>query len=446
MSVKLLFITSHYFHQPTVQALARLALPCETLVIPYDDYAHIAAVYRDHADQFDACFVSGVVAKQAIEMACPNPAKPLVPFQVSSNALHRDILRLAVETGTTDFGRIAMDFLVSLGDHYSVTDFLKIPQLDMVYSDNARIARDIGSAGGTTIEHLVLKRIISLWEQDAIDLVICQYSSIVPELQKRGIPCRCPFLSDQHLNRIIQETLTRIELQKLRENHPVIIQIFPESCTALTQTRQQALTHAVQEFTRINLLDCVIQTTEASCVIISSVQVLRSLTQEFQSCLLGACLEEVLDFPVLIGYGVGTTVPHAMNNAQLASREAKLTGKSFIVDGKGSLIGPLNSEHRMVVSTNSLSNVSDIARCCNLSAMTIQKLITILSNMGSDKLTTAELALRLNTTLRNANRIMQNLCKGGIATAVYTQPTHSRGRPIQVYQLDFSSYSNRYNI
>ena len=442
MSVKLLFITSHYFHQPTVDALSRLALPCETLVVPYDNYEHIAAVYRAHADQFDACFVSGVVARQAIEMAHPNLTKPLVSFQVSSNALHRDILRLAVETGTTDFGRIAMDFLVSLGDHYAVTDFLKIPQLDTVYSDNARIAQEIGTANGYTVETLVLKKIISLWEQDAIDLVICQYSSIVPELQKRGIPCRCPFLSDQHLKGIIQETLTRIELQKLRENHPVIIQIFPKSCTGLTQARQQMLLSAVQEFTKINLLECVIQATDSSCVVISSVQVLRSLTQEFQSCLLGAYLEDALDFPVLIGYGVGTTVPHAMNNAQLASREATLTGKSFIVDGKGSLIGPLNSEHRMVVSSNSLSNVSDIARCCNLSVMTIQKLITILDNMGSDKLTTAELALRLNTTIRNANRIMQNLCKGGIASPVYTQPTHSRGRPIQVYRLDFSSYSD----
>ena len=438
MSVKLLFITSRYFYQPTVDALSRLMLPCETLVVPYDDFTHIAAVYGDYAGQFDACFVSGVVAKQAIEMAHPHITKPLVPFQVSSNALHRDILRLAVETGTTDFGRIAMDFLVSLGDHYAVTDFLRIPQLDTVYSDNARIARDMGAATGSTIEHLVLKRLISLWEQDAIDLVICQYSSIVPELQKRGIPCRCPFLSDQHLKGLIQETLTRIELQKLRENHPVIIQIFPKSCNALTQARQQMLLSAVQEFSKINLLECVIQATDASCVVITSVQVLRSLTQEFQNCLLGAYLETVLDFPVLIGYGVGTTVPHAMNNAQLASREATLTGKSFIVDGKGSLIGPLNSEHRMVVSSNSLSTVSDIARRCNLSAMTIQKVITIVQNLGSDKLTIPELAARLDTTIRNANRIMLNLCRGGFASPAYSQPTHSRGRPIQVYRLDFS--------
>ena len=439
MSVKLLFITSQYFHQPTVDALSRLALPCETLVVTYDSFEDIASVFDRYASRFDACFVSGMVAKQAIELVYPNPAIPLVHFQVSANGLHRDILRMAVETGNTDFGRIAMDFLLALGDNYAVTDFLKIHQMDEIYSENATKTRLIGTQGGYTIENLVLKKIVSLWERNAIDLVICQYSSIVPELQKRGIPFHCPFLSAQHLHSIIQETLTRIELQKLRENHPVIVQIFPQSCDALTEARQQLLRSAVEEFTRRNLLDCVIQSTGTSCTVITSVQVLRTLTQEFQSCLLGGYLEDVLDFPVLIGYGVGTTVPHAMNNAQLASREAKLIGKSFIVDGKGCLIGPLNSENRMVVSPNSLSNISSIARCCNLSAITIQKLITILSNMGSDKLTTPELALRLNTTIRNANRIMQNLCKGGVASPVNTQPTPSRGRPIHVYRLDFGS-------
>ena len=59
MSVKLLFITSHYFHQPTLDALSRLDLPCETQVVPYDNFEHIATVYGQYADQFDACFVSG---------------------------------------------------------------------------------------------------------------------------------------------------------------------------------------------------------------------------------------------------------------------------------------------------------------------------------------------------------------------------------------------------
>ena len=438
MSVRLLFITSHYFCRPTEEALFRLDLPCETRVVPYDNFSHIAEVYGQYADQYDACFVSGMIAKQAIEMGHPNIARPLVPFQVSSDALHRNILQLAVETRNLDFSRIAMDFLLALGDNYSVSDFLKIEDLADTYRENEQETLRIGANNSYTIENRVLEKIVGLWERKAIDLVICQYSSIIPELQSRGIPFRCPFLSDQHLGSIIQETLTRIELQNLKENHPVIAQIFPVSCCPMTPSQQAQLTAAVEQFIKQNMVECVIQTTVSNCVLITSLQILHFLTNEFQSCLLSEFLEQNIDFPVLIGYGVGTTVPHAMNNVQLASREAKFTGKPFIVDGKGSLIGPLNSESRMTVPSNVLPDISQIARQCSLSTLTIQKVITILSNSGSDKLTVPDLASRMSTTVRNANRIMLNLCKGGAAVPVYNQVTHSRGRPVQVYQLNIN--------
>ena len=93
----------------------------------------------------------------------------------------------------------------------------------------------------------------------------------------------------------------------------------------------------------------------------------------------------------------------------------------------------------MVIAAKSLPDAGEIARRCNLSAMTIQKLMAIIHSSGSNKITTQDLAERLDTTVRNANRIMQNLCRGNIAKPVYTQSTHSRGRPIQVYALDFDS-------
>lgn len=439
MRAKLLFIVSHHFYQPTLDALSRLNISCDCTVIPYDDFHHIAAVYGEHADRYDACFTSGVIAKQAIELAYPNPSKPLIPFQISPNALHREILQVILETPATDLTRIAMDFLLVIGSGYSVADFLKIEEIDNVYEANASQTRMIGVAGGHTVEDELLSRIFSLWEADAIDLVICQYSSIIPKLQERGIPYRCSFVSDRHLNTLIQEVLVKLELQQLHDNHPVIIQVFPSQTNPVSENQLRQICLIVQQFIKANLMECVFQDTSSCCVLITTISVLRFLTHNFQSCLLSDYLEQHLDFPFLVAYGVGTTVPHAMNNVQIASKETKITGKPFIVDSKGNLIGPLNSEERMVVSSNSMPDIGEIAKRCNLSAMTIQKIITVLQNIGSDKITTQELANRLHTTLRNANRIMLNLCKGSVARPVYTQTSHSRGRPVQVYALDFGT-------
>lgn len=437
MSVRLLFITSHYFLQPTLEALSRLDLPCETSVVPYENFGNIAQVYQQYADQFDACFTSGVIAKQAIEMGCPQIHKPLIPFQISPDALHRDILRFVFETQSTDFHRIAMDFLLPLDCGYSVADFLQIGDIHQVYAENAQHTQKIGTLDGYTIETMVLDKIISLWEQNAIDLVICQYSSIIPTLQERGIPYRCSFVSDDQLNHLIQNVLTKLELQKLYENHPAIIQIFSGSFASLSQPQQQLLHQHVQQFLKDNLIEGVIQNSETCCTVITSVQILRFLTDDFQSCMLSSYLASRLDFPILVAYGIGTTVTHAMNNVQIASKEASLMGSSFLVDSKGCLIGPLNSRSRMVLHSHTMPNISEIAKRCSLSVMTIQKIITILRNLGSDKITTQDLAQRLDTTVRNANRIMSNLCSGQVAKPVYTQPTHSRGRPVQVYALDF---------
>ena len=437
MPVRLLFITSHYFYQPTVDALARLKPDCVTKVVPYDDYTHISELYGAYADSYDACLTTGVVAMNAILMAYPQPPTPLYYFQISANALHRDILKVMLDTGNTDLSRIAMDFLVAVGGGYSVADFLKLEELETVYRENTSLTQQIGSRNGHTVEHYVLEKITGLWKSGAIDLVICQYSSIVPMLEQRGIPYRCSFVSDQHLNSVIQEVLIKIELNRHHENHPAIIQIFPRYSTEPDSRRISAIRELLQSYTSSNLIDCVLQENDACCVIITTLRVLQFLTEEFRNCRLCAFLESHLEFPVSVAYGIGTTVPHAMNNVQIASKEAKLTGRPFVVDSNGNLIGPLNSESRMVIASRSLSDASDVAKRCGLSAMTIQKLQNIVRSNGSDKITVPEMAQKLNTTVRNANRIMQNLCRGNVARPVYTQTTHSRGRPVQVYVLDF---------
>lgn len=433
MPVRLLFITSHFFYQPTLDALSRMEVSCETRVFPYDNFDHLCQVYREHIGRFDACFVSGTSAKSAIELGCPDIEKPLIAFQLSSDGLHRNILRLAVEKQSLDFSRIAIDFLIPLGTGCRVSDYLAIKDLSIVIPGSASWMQS-SSCG---IEQFILDRIRGLWDEGSIDLVICQYSSIVPTLKKLGIPYCCPFLSDEHLKQIIEEALLRIELSRLHSNHPAIIQIFPRQSHSPEANQIRKIHDSIQQYIHQNMIDCVIQYSTTCCTVITTMQILRFMTDHFRTCRISCWLENHLSFPVSVAYGIGTTVSHAMNNVQTASKEAQLLGQPFIVDTNGNLIGPLNSDNRMVISPSTLPDVSDIARRCSLSAMTVQKILSLIQTNGSDKITIQELARQLDTTVRNANRIMRNLCRGNVAKPVYTQTSHSRGRPIQVYALDF---------
>ena len=439
MPAKILFISSRYSYQPTVSALERIAPDCETLVVCYDLFDQICGIYDQYAKDFDAVFITGTSAKYMLQQHVPNSQKPLTAYQVDSDALHRYFLRMAIETEHLDFRRVAVDFMVLLEHGFSVADFLKLDDMSMLLQQNAALTEKIESGGQRTMEQMILDRIAQLWQQGAIDTVICLYPSIIPVLQEWGIPFRCPFISDGHLKRLIQDALVKIELNRLHGNHPAIIQAFPHRASKSDPEQLQQIHTCMKEYLETNLIDGIVQKSEDCCTIIGSMQIIRFLTNDFQACRMASYFEEKLGFPVVVGYGVGTTINHAMNNVQIASKEAKLLGKSFAVDSNGNLIGPLNSEKRMVISSQQLPDVSQIAKRCGLSAMTIQKLVSIVRNTGTDKITTHELAEWLNTTVRNANRIILSLCKGGAARPVYTQTSHSRGRPIQVYALEFGT-------
>ena len=53
----------------------------------------------------------------------------------------------------------------------------------------------------------------------------------------------------------------------------------------------------------------------------------------------------------------------------------------------------------------------------------------------SDTITTQELASRLGGTIRNANRILHNMEKGGVARIAYARTTNTKGHPTKVYEL-----------
>lgn len=432
MQSRILFITSQYFESLARAALERLKPDCLWSVVAYEDFSGIPEIYRRHQDNCDAVMLSGSSAKQMLLMHFPDIAKPVTDFQVDSDALHRDILRFAMERGSLDFSRIAMDFLLPADRGYSVADFLEMDDMPVLLSRNQQWMRQeqVRQQGA---EELIFRQIAQLWNRGEIDSVICMYSGNVPKLQALGIPFRCPFLSDAHLRRLIRDVLIKIQLQQLHDNHPSIVQIFPLGSNVLQPEQGQALEAQIREFLRDNLIDCVIQRTESCCSVITSMRVIRFLTEEFRTCRLWNCLLKKLDFPVVSAYGVGTTISHAMNNVQVASREAKLRERPFAVDTNGHLLGPMNSSVSTVITQAHRLRLSDVARRASLSALTVQKVMAILENRGSDKITTQELAQSMATTVRNANRIMQNLIRGGFARPEYTQVSHTRGRPVQVY-------------
>ena len=438
MNRKIILITSHYFLEPIKAALKRLSLDDRTMVVPYDNFEHIASVYEKYAPEAAGFLVSGSSAKRAIELSCPKNKRPIVSFQVDSDGLYKDLLLLSLNNRQQDFSRVVMDFLLPQGKDFSVLDYLNRTEIESVYEMNSHWVQKLGPQEVNGVENAIMAKILDLWINGEMDMVICVYSSLVPALETLNIPYRCPLLSDRQLYNLIRQIETHIEIEALMDNMPAIIHIMPQHQNELAPKDLQQFFQLCRQFLKENMIECMEQETDNSLLLYTTVQTLKVITDNYVNCRLSAFLNQHMEQHIIVGYGIGSTIKHAQDNVQTALRESKFSGQSYIKDSSGNLIGPLGSEVRMIVDTNVFPDVSQLAKRCNLSTMTIQKLLTSMQQNGSDKVTTPELAKRFGITIRNANRILSNLKNAGVAIPIYTQTSNSRGRPVQVYRIDFS--------
>ena len=89
--MKLAIITSQSLREPTAASLARLQKlqpDYETVLLTYENFAQLPALYDEYAPSVDGFLVSGQVTLAAIERKEHAVRKPLLHFQDWSHCPH----------------------------------------------------------------------------------------------------------------------------------------------------------------------------------------------------------------------------------------------------------------------------------------------------------------------------------------------------------------------
>ena len=439
MSKKIVIISSSSLHKPVKDAFERLKPDCDLIFTTYDSFQDIPSVYDSYAEEADGFLVSGTMAKAAIEVAEHQVQKPILSFQIDLEGMYKSILDILMESKNSDMNRIIMDFMVLLDEKNSAADFLKdMTSEEFIPKFNQWITH-LPAEEMIGIEDKMVDRLIQLYKDGKMDIVICQFTNIIPALIEHNIPYLYPFPSDLTLTSLLHELFAKIEMENLLANRSTLIYVAPRKSDTVSPETLSLLRGKIESFLKENLMECLILQYKEGFHIFTTVQVLDSITNHYRSCFLSGYLNESLSFECSVGYGIGNTLSDALKNSTYALREARFAGHSFIRNAQGDLIGPLDSDKRMVIENTSNSNqkIMYIAKKCKLSTITIQKLITYQKLTGSNTVTTQELSSRFGVTIRNANRILQNLQKGGYASVTCTKTSNSKGRPTKVYEFNF---------
>lgn len=399
--------------------------------------AQLPELFDSVQDRYDAFCTTGPAPEQIILRTHPDCTKPVIAITESASEFYRVLLKLLYEDRSCDFSRILFDDSLWNKDQQLVT------ALDYVHGfQEYNEEKSLETIKLLKLEHLlnaediITKRALQLQEQGRLKMVVCRHSQAYSVLREAGVPCILAYPSPSNVYSSLRRLEDTLALIRMEEGLPAVICISspdlrsagPEDITVPGVDLQKCLLDFDQE----NTTGMLIKRSGSGFELYTTRYMVRRLTRQFTRCVLRARITGQLGQQVEIGYGIGRDLMSARDRAFAAVKRSQKDGESYLLDEAGALHKLLLSEERQQAEDVQLQEISARA---GLSTITLQRIRSAMELLGSQEITTHELAKALQVTVANANRFINQLQAAGYAIVVAEKKAAARGRPARVYRV-----------
>lgn len=284
-----------------------------------------------------------------------------------------------------------------------------------------------------------------LYEQGKVDVTITCVKTVYNTLTKLGIPCYRVTPDVIAIRLIIQYLKQRGVTQWYRKAQIAIIGI------EIAQSELDGQYSYKIKFQELELKKLLLQYAESvngSFVEIGDGRYFIYTTRgEVEMQLSKDTLFKLIEktkiqskFKIRIGLGYGVTSLDAEQNARLATQYARVKKNwcIIIVDEKKKIIeieeqeSPISFAHR-----SSFEEWDQKLVGANISSSTVSRIQSLALHYKQNEITSKELSSWMNSTERNARRILMELEKVGMVHIIGEEQSGHRGRPRKVYRLHF---------
>ncbi len=439
MKQRIYIITSHFLHKPLEDMAEKIETDYDISVVAYDNFLHLGDIYKKYRNEAAGFLISGRVARQSLQHIIEPNDPPMVSFDMDTTSFYATIVNLLLKNRDIDLKRIVLDFMIPVGYDITLESILPYFTNGIPSEKIEKMCNEVPPENIYTIENQIKREIIHLWNQDAFDLVISSYGSLIPEFEKHKIPYVYPVPTEELIQNIINELSLKIEISDVQKNFPAVINLIPAEKGNRNPEYIKTLQETTKKFFQDNIMDVIVDGQKDHVIVILTKYELETIIQNRKASKLTSYLKDSLKFKVCSGYGIGININDAFKNASIAQKESLFQKDDFIVDEMNTLIGPLNSSYHCVIEEHDSEEIGLIAKKAKLSSMTIRKIITCMERNNSNKMTTADLSTQFGTSVRNANRILQNLSESGLAEVVFEKNSGTKGRPVKVYKINLEN-------
>lgn len=443
--MKIAILSTEYLHDYLQDAIETIKPDFQAEIFIYYNYVHIVDLYRQLENQFDGFITTGPVPMQTIKKSVEN-CKPLSFFLCSDSNYYKTLFEVIyqyddwnLEYGYFDF----CDYLCP-DQESSLTKYLKNGTLKDWLVQNNEYMEKMSLEDMQESTKRKLEKHIRLWNSGKIKYSLSRMSPIMPDILKAGVNCYYISFSIDDMATCFKELTQEILVNQLRDNQPAAIDVaLPLSANSgedslkAFQDRYELLEKLIHSYNKKYLYDFIIRETHLGFRISANHRTIELMTKNFTACSLHAFLEKGGIGDVYIGYGLGTDPALAEDRAVNAATESRISSDngSFLINEAGELTSLFGEGSDISICNQISPYIREISDRSGLSTLTIQKLIAALRIIGTENVTTHELARILHITVRSANRFVTALVKCNLAKVLYSKQTNTKGRPSKVYQF-----------
>lgn len=428
MMVRLGIITT----QPHVERIKsihqELCESCEIDIFQIDDPSEAQEVYIKNAPYVDGFVFSGRFLYDAVDPDCLDQKKPVRILQDNEIILYKELFRLLLTEPKIDISRIYIDFAYLLD---SFREFIKYlpPQEKPIRDGNLFEQMD-----------LMLENHLAMWDHGKTDLSITAFGHFVPILQKHGVRYLLIQPSIAHMQDVIQGLVNEVTIIKLQNRRTVIGCISIDNPSGFDAKQSEELTCLIEDFIRgMNLSASMQVSDDGSIRLFTTYGDFLKMTSDIKDCALIRVIQNNVSYTVKIGWGLGTEYVQANENASRALQQANAYSGScsFFVSESLKVIGPLRSHDAIQFSGQDDPEIIALSDQIGMNHINLQKIISFAAIIGTNKVTSEDIARCLSITVRGANRVLNKIETSNLATPIFERLDSGKGRPRKYYKLLF---------
>jgi|GEM_PF-1523154 len=280
-----------------------------------------------------------------------------------------------------------------------------------------------------------------LWKEGKIDYVLTSISEVSQIMRTKGIPGSCMAIPKLNFMYAIEKAKSIVVINQSQSTQIVTGYVRIKSIDAIQSEKGDLHTRELHPKLQRILLNyskkthaSVLSTGNGQFVLFGTRGMLDHITSSYRDFALLREMENAVNAPVDIGFGLGLTAKHADENAKLALQacESKDDGTCYIVNERRDMIGPLGVKKEFSPSALYRSLIHEAKLNNELS----YNFIDFIEVRNNEPFSSNDIATYYGVTKRSAERTIKKLMAGNVIKVIGEEKPYVKGRPRKLFKLN----------